>query len=153
MGIPLGEWSGSDATNALRQSIERFNTRTAKQTVWLLRLTWAIAVLTLAIFLLTGVLVWTAFREARSGRGQTAGGAWVMWNQSGTQPHVVVSAHPSSSACEAAMADFVSGLRKNGAFVETMGPRLFAWHRTDDSPFATSLCLPDTVDPRGPKGK
>jgi hypothetical protein len=38
---------GSDATNALRQSIEQFNAKTARQTTWLLRLTWTLAALTL----------------------------------------------------------------------------------------------------------
>jgi hypothetical protein len=34
-GIPLGQWSGSGATNALREIIERFNARTSLNNLWL----------------------------------------------------------------------------------------------------------------------
>jgi hypothetical protein len=44
-GIPIGQWSGSDATNALHQTI-RDSTR---HTTQLLVLTWAIAALTLVM--------------------------------------------------------------------------------------------------------
>ena len=49
MGIPIGQWSGSDAVNALHETIKQFNEATAKQTSWLLRLTWAIVVLTVVM--------------------------------------------------------------------------------------------------------
>ena len=45
-GIPLGEWSGSDATNALNAAIERFQTRAEEQTKTMIRLTRAIVALT-----------------------------------------------------------------------------------------------------------
>ena len=44
--IPLGQWSGSDATKALHQSINEFNEVTSKQTRTIIRLTWAILFLT-----------------------------------------------------------------------------------------------------------
>ncbi len=54
-GIPLGQWSGSDATKALHQSINEFNEVTSKQTRTIIRLTWAIlfltAVMTVAVIL------------------------------------------------------------------------------------------------------
>ena len=54
-GIPLGQWSGSDATKALHQSINEFNEVTTKQTRTIIRLTWAIlfltAVMTVAVIL------------------------------------------------------------------------------------------------------
>ena len=53
--IPLGQWSGSDATKALHQSINEFNEVTSKQTRTIIRLTWAIlfltAVMTVAVIL------------------------------------------------------------------------------------------------------
>ena len=51
MGIPLGQWSGSAAANALRESIERFNARTARQTAWRVGLTW--------------VMLWSAKADAQ----------------------------------------------------------------------------------------
>src|SRR5258705_9762933 len=71
-GIPLGQWSGSDATNALRESIERFNAKTVRQTTWLLRLTWTIAALTLVMAIGVGVRIYTAM----SVRAESA---WVLW--------------------------------------------------------------------------
>ena len=45
-GIPLGQWSGSDATNALHATIKAFNEVTSAQTNMLIRLTWTITALT-----------------------------------------------------------------------------------------------------------
>ena len=71
-GIPLGQLSGSDATNALRESIERFNAKTARQTTWLLRLTWAIAALTLVMAIGVGVQIFTAMSVRAEGDGRVA---------------------------------------------------------------------------------
>ena len=60
--IPLGEWSGSDAIKALHDTIKDFNTRSARQTKWMLRLTWVIAVLTLVMAFGLGVQIWLALR-------------------------------------------------------------------------------------------
>ncbi len=46
VGVPLDQWSGSAATNALHETIKQFNEATGKQTTTLVRLTWAITVLT-----------------------------------------------------------------------------------------------------------
>ena len=54
-GIRVGELSGSDATNALHETIKKFNEQSGKQTAQMLRLTWAIAVLTVA--LLVGLVI------------------------------------------------------------------------------------------------
>lgn len=45
-GIPLGEWSGSDATHELHNTIKQFNEKTEKQTEQMVRLTKVIAWLT-----------------------------------------------------------------------------------------------------------
>ena len=63
---------GSDATNALRESIERFNAKTARQTTWLLRLTWTLAALTLVMAIGVGVQIYVA----TSARAESA---WVLW--------------------------------------------------------------------------
>ena len=116
--------------------------------IWWLNL-WLL-VFTVAMFLLTGVLVWTAFREVRSERGQAAGGAWVMWQEihlSTGSELGVVTGHPTSAECERALTNFASRLRQNGNSFELMEPRLLS------SGSSKIMCLPDTIDPRGPKGK
>lgn len=45
-GIPLGQWSGSDATDRLRQTVEKFAEDSKKQTRTMIGLTVAIAALT-----------------------------------------------------------------------------------------------------------
>ena len=61
-GIPLGQWSGSDATNALHQSIAAFNEATSKQTATLVRLTQILTVLTVAMTLGVAVQIYLAIR-------------------------------------------------------------------------------------------
>ncbi len=61
-GIPLGEWSGSDATDRLRAVIEKQHEQTARQSkvmVWLTVMMFVLAVVTTAATL---VQVWLAFR-------------------------------------------------------------------------------------------
>jgi hypothetical protein len=55
MNIPLGQWSGSDATNALHETIKKFNEQSEKQTAQMLALTKVIAWLT--VVMLAGVAV------------------------------------------------------------------------------------------------
>ena len=45
-GIPLGEWSGSNATRELHETIKQFNEKTERQTQKMVRLTKVIAWLT-----------------------------------------------------------------------------------------------------------
>ncbi len=56
-GIPLGQWSGSDATDRLRETLVDLNVSTERQTRTLIRLTWALVALTVVIVLLTAVLL------------------------------------------------------------------------------------------------
>lgn len=50
-GIPLGEWSGSDATRELHATIKEFNEKSGKQTEQIIRLTKVIALLTFVMLL------------------------------------------------------------------------------------------------------
>jgi hypothetical protein len=45
-GIPLSQWSGSDATKELTETLKTFNEHSGKQTRQLVILTWVIAILT-----------------------------------------------------------------------------------------------------------
>jgi len=61
-GIPLGEWSGSDAVNALHETIKEFDRTSSRQTTAILRLTWTIAFLTLVMTIGLGVQIYLALR-------------------------------------------------------------------------------------------
>lgn len=54
-GIPLGQWSGSDATKELTETLKKFNESSGKQTRQMVILTWVIAILT--FFMLIGLIV------------------------------------------------------------------------------------------------
>ena len=43
-GIPLGQWSGSDATKELTETLKKFNESSGKQTRQMVILTWVIAI-------------------------------------------------------------------------------------------------------------
>lgn len=60
-GIPLGEWSGSTATRELRKTIEEFNEQSAKQGRTIIRLTWAILVLTGVMATEVSIQLWKIF--------------------------------------------------------------------------------------------
>ena len=50
-GIPLSDWSGSGATERLHETLVEFSAATSKQTAQLVRLTWALVVLTGLLFI------------------------------------------------------------------------------------------------------
>jgi hypothetical protein len=62
MNIRVGELSGSDATNALHATIRTYQEATAKQTTQLLRLTWAIAILTFVMLVGLGAQIYLALK-------------------------------------------------------------------------------------------
>jgi hypothetical protein len=132
-GIPLGQWSGSDATNALRESIEQFNAKTGRQTRWLLRLTWVIAFLTLVMAIGLGVQIYMALSVQ-------AGLAWVLWleHEYLVTGWKIIEAMPDRATCNE---------RKAAA---EQGPRPKEFHLETTLRF---VCVPDTVDPRGRKEK
>ena len=57
-GIPLGVWSGSHATDQLRTTIVELNETTARQTRQMIRLTWALVVMTGVLIVGLGYQIW-----------------------------------------------------------------------------------------------
>ncbi len=52
MGIPIGQWLGSDSVDKFHETIkEFFNEASTKQTKHLIILTWAIVLLTILMFI------------------------------------------------------------------------------------------------------
>jgi hypothetical protein len=71
-GIPLGEWSGSDATkalhetiSALHETIRAYQKESSRQTAQMIRVTWAIAVLTFVMLIAVGAQIYLALPPAR----------------------------------------------------------------------------------------
>ena len=60
-GIPLDEWSGSKAIRELHKTIKDFNEVSSRQSTVLVRLTWVIAFLSLAMLAGLIVQIWLAF--------------------------------------------------------------------------------------------
>jgi hypothetical protein len=60
-GIPLGQWSGSDATEQLTKTLIAFNEQSSKQTRQLMILTVVITVLTFIMTVGVGVQIWLAW--------------------------------------------------------------------------------------------
>jgi hypothetical protein len=61
-GIPLGEFSGSNATEALHATIKQFTAKSEEQTTRLICLTWAIVLLTVVMLVEVGVQTWAILR-------------------------------------------------------------------------------------------
>jgi hypothetical protein len=84
--------------------------------------------------------------------------AWVLWTTLGdlsNQPgRSVLSAFPKSEDCHAALSSLVEGMKeKHGTGGWISDPS--GWGSYDDPRRGRVVltCLPDTVDPRGPKTK
>ena len=56
-GIPLGQWSGADATDSLRETIREFNETTSEQTETMIRLTRWIVALTAVLVIGLGIQI------------------------------------------------------------------------------------------------
>jgi hypothetical protein len=93
--------------------------------------------------------------------------AWVLWESSGksdgnrvyTEP---VDAKNTSEACESVLARTLARFTTNttgmvGVKVDNDNREAFLTSKKADGSMVTAffkyICLPDTVDPRGPKGK
>jgi hypothetical protein len=64
-GIRLGQWSGSDATEALHETMRAFIESSARSSKRMLQLTWAIATLTLVMLVSVIVQLWIAVEATR----------------------------------------------------------------------------------------
>jgi hypothetical protein len=83
----------------------------------------------------------------------SAEGAWVLWNQvtsAAGQEWVLVQAAPTAQQCQASQKAEVQEASKDAisaygnVVVTKIGDKVTSFR---------FICVPDTVDPRGPKGK
>jgi hypothetical protein len=89
--------------------------------------------------------------------------AWVVWQQTvkPVQEWAIFDAHPTVTECSAWLVEYASTLKRDGYSVSAMPdspprpgavlPRTFTFRKGGET--GSFMCLPDTVDPRGPKGK
>jgi len=77
--------------------------------------------------------------------------AWVLWADMGSLDGGwgPIRAHPGQADCESYRERYVSALKTNG-FRPVVNDAPFPL-RQDKVYFMQLLCLPDTVDPRGPR--
>jgi hypothetical protein len=84
--------------------------------------------------------------------------AWVLWGQSvqgGKKPEWPISeAYQDQPACEAGMRDIIDLFRRSASkMYEIVGESMVIVHQDGKLIISFSFsCLPDTVDPRSPKG-
>jgi len=91
------------------------------------------------------LLTWTATASAEC--------AWVLWEQINTQPWSVKDGFADTDSCQRALR---SGIRKAVARYpgsKDSGGNTAVIAKANGHFTPTFACLPDTVDPRGPKGK
>ena len=78
--------------------------------------------------------------------------AWVVWFNPAADAYLIDSAHSTIKECDKALSEFVSVLKKDGYKVSGGFPEARVLLAVKGSEKIRYLCLPDTVDPRGPKG-
>ena len=79
--------------------------------------------------------------------------AWVLWEQINTQPWSMKDGFADTDSCQRALR---SGVRKSVSRYpgsEDSGGNSAVIKKASGRFTLTFACLPDTVDPRGPKGK
>jgi hypothetical protein len=81
--------------------------------------------------------------------------AWLLWTRgiSPIEDWDITSAHPNLQECTADLNAFGQTYQRNGYTVTGLipGARSATYEKGDSKGYLH--CLPDTVDPRGPKGK
>src|SRR3989449_1981904 len=80
--------------------------------------------------------------------------AWVLWFNPEANVHMVESAHSSVTECDVALVDMRAVLKDDGYTVyggSSSSDHILLGEKGLER--LTYRCLPDTVDPRGPKGK
>jgi hypothetical protein len=117
-------------------------------------------IFTVVLCLLTAVLVWTAFREIHDDRRQSTlaspvsrvGVAWVvLWERNNAQPFEPDGGWKDMESCREEVRRRVA---KMGPSSLTKSENLLILKLEDGTRHVVSWrCLPDTVDPREPKGK
>jgi hypothetical protein len=82
----------------------------------------------------------------------SAEAAWTLWMMGGSSPWDLVGTFATREQCVEALHQQAQAVQKVGLKVtEDVRDALFAG--TDAERDIRGQCLPDTVDPRGPKGK
>jgi hypothetical protein len=97
-----------------------------------------------SVIVMLSLLTWAAMAHAEC--------AWALWLRNDSSPWDVLQAFSTREGC-------IEAMSKQVAVVETRNPRVTL--DTIGGSFSASAkgrilrgqCLPDTVDPRGPKGK
>jgi hypothetical protein len=80
--------------------------------------------------------------------------AWVLWSyavHSSVESYNVESALPTLKECDEAVHDAAKALKSSGYTISGPGNHAVIGQRGERG--WKYFCLPDTVDPRGPKGK
>jgi hypothetical protein len=82
----------------------------------------------------------------------SAEGAWTLWMMGASSPWDLVGTFPTREKCVGAMRQQAQAVEKAGLRVtEDVAGGSFVGADADRD--MRGQCLPDTVDPRGPKGK
>ena len=116
--------------------------------------------LTVAIIVLMVVQIGIALAQVRPWPSESRGGAaWVLWVVTSmgdsVLPEAPMSAFTTKPECERALGEQIAKMRLGGGKVTVTEGTVLVWDKSG-SKVATSsdfACLPDTVDPRGLKGK
>jgi hypothetical protein len=81
--------------------------------------------------------------------------AWILWSQGILDKTPItwfaIRAYPSLTECKHALEEAAAGLQRSG--YDLVGAAESITAMKDDENFTGFTCLPDTVDPRVPKGK
>ena len=96
--------------------------------------------------------LFVAFSLLTSAATASAECAWVLWFNPEVNVHMVESAHSSMRECDVALVDMRTVLRKDGYNVyggSASSDHVLLGEKGVEQ--ITYRCLPDTVDPRGPK--
>ena len=89
MNIPIGKWSGSDATEKLEKKIVSLSEASEKQTKHIIKLTYAMLLLTLIMTFMVGAQIWIAIQVPPQVKGES--------KQIKNNPIPVLSQSPSPS--------------------------------------------------------